>query len=460
MTSPGLTAALEKMEAAKIRPAAIKSFTHSYRELAAGSTGIVPEDTIDPVDNIPHLDELDATDEQQAAALNRTVVIRLNGGLGTSMGMEKAKSLLPVRGERTFLELMVAQIQYLRKTTGARLPFMVMNSFRTRQDCMAYLESVPGLVVDDLPLDFLQNAVPKLRTSDLSPVTWEQDPELEWCPPGHGDIFTTLYDSGLLAKLLEQGYRYLFIANGDNLGAFPDGRIAAYLAASGAPFLTEVTRRTPADVKGGHLAWRKADGQLILRETAQTAPEDLKYFMDGDRHPFAHCNNLWFDIKALQNRLTETEGVLGLPLIRNEKTVDPTDSDSPAVYQLETAMGAAVQCFAGAQALEVGRDRFLPVKTTNDLLLLRSDVYELGDDAVPKLRPSRAPLINLDPRYYKRIADFDARFPAGPPSLVDAVSLTVEGDWTFGANVQVRGAVTLNPSTTGAGRIPDASILA
>jgi len=455
-----LDAAVEKMEAAGIRPAAIASFVHSFHELETGATGLVPEDSIDPVANIPSLDDLAPSPDEQAKALDQTVVIRLNGGLGTSMGMEKAKSLLPVRGERTFLEMMVSQIQYLRANTGARLPFMVMNSFRTREDCLAYLESVPGLAVDGLPLDFLQNAEPKLLTTDLSPVSWPANPELEWCPPGHGDIFTVLHDTNLLATFIDKGYRYLFIANGDNLGASPDGRIAAYMAESGAPFLTEVTKRTPADVKGGHLARRKSDGRIILRETAQTAPEDLKHFMDGDRHPYAHCNNLWFNIETLRDQLVANDGVLGLPLIRNQKTVDPNDPNSPAVYQLETAMGASVQAFDGAVALEVGRDRFLPVKTTNDLLLLRSDVYEVGEDAVLRIRREAAPSVSLDPQFYKRIADFDARFPAGPPSLVEAESLSVTGDWTFGANVTVRGDVSLEPSESGSETIPDASVLA
>lgn len=460
MSQQGLDAATAAMRKAGVREAAIRAFAHAYHELDAGATGLIPEGSIDPVDDIPALTGMQVSKQDAAQALDRTAVIRLNGGLGTSMGMDRAKSLLPVRGARTFLEVVVAQVLHLRRTTGARLPFFVMNSFRTQADSLRYLESVTGLALPGLPLDFLQNAEPKLRTDDLTPVAWPTDPALEWCPPGHGDIFTTLYEESLLRTLLDQGYRHLLIANGDNLGAYPDGRIAGWFAESGAPYLAEVTRRTPADRKGGHLARRRSDGCLLLRDTAQTLPEDLDHFMDESRHPFAHCNTLWFDIAALQARLEQEQGVLGLALIRNEKNVDPTDPDSPRVYQLETAMGSAVSAFEGAIALEVGRDRFLPVKTTDDLLLLRSDVYEMGEDAVPRLRTERAPLVRLDERYYRRISDFEARFPSGPPSLVRASSLTVRGDWTFGEGVRVAGHAVLEPDPAGAGHVPNASVLA
>jgi UTP--glucose-1-phosphate uridylyltransferase len=295
-------------------------------------------------------------------------------------------------------------------------------------------------------LDFLQNSQPKLWADDLTPVTWPADPSLEWCPPGHGDIYTAILASGLLDALLDQGFRYANTSNSDNLGASPSAKLAGWFAASGAPYAAEMTLRTPADLKGGHLAMRKADGQLILRDTAQTAPEEMAFFTDAHHHPYAHTNNLWFDLEVLRAALVERGSVLGLPLIRNIKTVDPTDPSSPEVVQIETAMGAAVEVFKGARAIAVPRSRFLPVKTTNDLLVLRSDAYEVCDDGMPRLVVESAPLVDLDPRYYLTMADFDARFPHGVPSLRNATSLTVKGDWTFGAAVVVSGEVTLGDS--------------
>jgi UTP--glucose-1-phosphate uridylyltransferase len=337
-----------------------------------------------------------------------------------------------------------------------RLPVLFMNSFRTRDDTLAALEAYPDLPVDGVPLDFLQNREPKLLADDLTPVRWPADPSLEWCPPGHGDLYTALEASGTLGRLLDAGYRYACVSNADNLGASPDARMAGWFAGSGAPYAAEVCRRTPADRKGGHLVRRRSDGRLVLRETAQTRDEDAERAADIDRHPYFHTNNLWFDLRVLADTLSERDGVLGLPLIRNEKTVDPTDPSSPRVVQVETAMGAAVEVFDGAQAIEVGRERFLPVKTTNDLLVMRSDVYSVADDGTLDRTVDDVPLVDLEPDHYAGIDGFDERFPHGPPSLRRARRLTVEGDWTFGADVVVTGEAVLGSE---GGRVPDGSVV-
>lgn len=443
MSADGLRLAQEKMRAAGVAEAAIDVFTHYYGALEAGETGLIREDAIEPLLQAPQLSEMSVDDDGARAALARTVVIKLNGGLGTSMGMDKAKSLLPVRDGQTFLDLICAQIRHARHRYDVSLPLVLMNSFRTRQDSLAALAKHPDIAVPGLPADFLQNKEPKLLVTDLTPVSWPKDPTLEWCPPGHGDLYTAILASGVLDQLLDAGYRYASTSNSDNLGAAPDATIAAWFAASGAPYAAEVCRRTAADRKGGHLAIRKADGRLILRDTAQTAPEEMHHFTDEHRHPYFHTNNLWFDLHALHDALTRRGAVLGLPLIRNTKTVDPADETSPEVFQIETAMGAAVEVFEGAQAIVVDRARFLPVKTTNDLLLLRSDAYHLTDDATLHPATHPTPLVDLDPAHYKLVPDFDARLPSGPPSLRAATSLTVHGDWTFGADITITGDVEL-----------------
>jgi len=454
MSENGLTAARHKMRDAGVADQAITVFTHYYQSLEAGATGLIPEETIEPLTQIDSLADVEVSDEEAREALSKTVLIRLNGGLGTSMGLDRAKSLLPVRDGKTFLDLLVDQVLAARRRYGVSLPLILMNSFRTREDSLEVLAGHPEVQVDGLPLDFLQNREPKLRADDLAPVEWGADPELEWCPPGHGDIYTALLASGLLDALLDQGYRYAMTANSDNLGAAPSARIAGWFAASGAPYAPEMCRRTPADVKGGHLAVRKSDGRIILRDTAQTPGDQMHYFTDQFRHPFFHTNNLWFDLKVLRDTLAERGGILGLPLIKNSKTVDPADSSSTPVIQLETAMGAAVEAFEGATAIEVPRSRFLPVKTTNDLLLVRSDVYEVDDDGLLRMVPERACTVNLDPRFYKKIQDFEARFPGGVPSIKDARSLTVDGDWTFGADVVATGEARVEEEGS-PGRIVD-----
>ncbi len=457
MSEAGLEAAREKMRAAGVATPAIEVFSHYYTLLESGETGVIREDSITPMVDVPFLSDVDISDDAARAAIGRTVVIKLNGGLGTSMGLDKAKTLLEVRDGLNFLDLIVRQVHAARQAWDARVPLLFMNSFRTEDDTLEHLAQYADLAVDGVPLSFMQNQEPKLRADDLTPITWEADPTLEWCPPGHGDLYTALEGSGVLDTLLAEGFRYACVSNGDNLGAAPNATIAGWFAQSGAPYAAEVCRRTINDKKGGHLAVRKADGQLILRDTAQTAPEEMDYFTDEHRHPYFHTNNLWFDLAKLRDTLVERESVLGLPMIRNEKTVDPADSSSTPVIQIESAMGAAIEVFEGATAICVERERFQPVKTTNELLLLRSDVYDLGADGRLQSTSDSSPEIDLDPRYYKKVGGFSARMPQAP-SLRNATALKVRGDWTFGADVTVQGAVAL-ADDGGAQRVEDGATL-
>ena len=443
MGSPGLNRAREKMAAAGVDEVAIETFAHYFRLLEHGETGMVPESTIEPLD-MDALADAEVSDEDAAAAIAQTVVIKLNGGLGTSMGMDRAKSLLCVRRGLSFLDIIARQVLHLRQQYDVALPLIFMNSFRTSEDSMAALARYEDLAVEGLPLEFLQNKEPKLLTKDLSPVSWPKQPDLEWCPPGHGDIYTALRGTGLLDTMIDAGYRYAFVSNSDNLGATADARVAGWFAGTGAPFAIEAVRRTASDRKGGHFARRTRDKRIVLRETAQTLPEDQKALADLDRHRYCSTNNLWFDLAAMREALDVRGGILGLPLIRNIKHVDPGDSSSPEVVQVETAMGAAIEVFEGARTIEVGRDRFVPVKTTNDLLVLRSDVYDLGGDFVLDQTVEDVPFVDLDGNHYKQVGEFDKRFPEGAPSLKEASRLTIEGDWTFGRDVRIVGEVDLD----------------
>lgn len=421
---------------------AIDVFSAFYHQLEGGASGLIAEADVDPLDDIASIERLDFDTETLRRAAAETVVIKLNGGLGTTMGMTQAKSLLPIKHSLSFLDLIVDQVWHVRASLGVDLPLLFMNSFRTRDDTLRTLARYPELQVGDLPLDFLQHREPRLTADTLEPIEWPQDPALEWCPPGHADLYTALDASGVLDELIGAGYRYASVSNADNLGAVPDPAMMAWFAQTGAPYAAEVCRRTPADVKGGHLVVRRSDGRLILRETAQIAPEDREAAADLTVHRYFHTNNLWFDLHALRRELDRAEGVLDLPLIRNQKNVDPTDPESPEVIQIESAMGAAISVFEGATAIEVDRARFLPVKTTDDLMLLRSDVYDVGPDYQMRARVDEVPSVDLDKRYFKTIGDFDRRVPFSV-SLQYASSFTVRGDWSFGEGVVVRGDVVL-----------------
>ncbi len=431
---------VERMQAEDLPKIVIETFKYYYTRLVKEESGLIPESNIEPIESLPDAEtfsaDLAATGQE---ALSKTVLLKLNGGLGTSMGLERAKSLLTVIKGLTFLDITARQAR--RVST----PLVLMNSFNTRDDSLAVLKQYPDLLEQNIPLDFLQHKVPKVDQHDLSPADWPQEPELEWCPPGHGDIYTALVTSGMLQAMLKAGYEYMFVSNIDNLGAVIDTTILGYFVQEELPFMMEVADRTGIDKKGGHLA-RFPDGQLVLRESAQCPPEDMDDFQNINRHKYFNTNNLWISLPALQKALEERDYILGLPMIRNEKTVDPRDENSTPVYQLETAMGSAIGILEGAGAVRVPRTRFAPVKTTEDLLALRSDAYVLTDDYQMIPNPDRELgmlLIELDPDYYKLIDDMEARFPAGPPAMLACERLDVAGDVKFGRDVTLKGRVQL-----------------
>ena len=330
-----------------------------------------------------------------------------------------------------------------RTRLGVELPLTLMNSFRTSDDTMKVLRSNKKFHQDEIPMEIIQHQEPKISAKTGLPVSFPSNPELEWCPPGHGDLFSTIWESGLLDRLEERGFKYLFISNSDNLGARPSRTLAQHFENTGAPFMIEVAKRTPADRKGGHIVRDKVTGRLMLREMSQVHPDDKDDAQNIDKHPYFNTNSIWVRIDALKAKLAAYDGVLPLPVIRNKKTVDPTDSTSEPVIQLETAMGAAVTLFDGATCVCVDRMRFLPVKTTDDLFIMRSDRFHLTDQYEMEDGNYIFPTVHLDARYYKNIHDFDTRFPYSVPSLAAANSVTIEGDWTFGRDVMMFGDARL-----------------
>lgn len=435
----------QKMTAAGLPDVVVRTFRHYYNQLVAGETGMIPERTISAVGegDVAHHASLAAFEQKGVAVLGQTAVLKLNGGLGTSMGLSKAKSLIEVRNGLTFLDCAVLQVRSLRKTHNARIPFVLMNSFSTDEDSCRLLERYPDIHVG-LPVRFLQHKFPKVLKDTLEPALWPADPALEWNPPGHGDIYPALVTSKMLALMRSRGIRYVFISNSDNLGAALDLRILGYVASRELPFAMEVCERGPMDKKGGHVA-RASNGRLILRESAQCPAGDMDAFQDISRHRYFNTNNLWLDLVALAKVLAANEGVLPLPLIVNPKTLDPKRAAAPAVYQLESAMGAAIGVFEGAAAIAVPRERFVPVKKCNDLLTVWSDRYALTREYLLRAQGDITCdiTVDLDSKYYTRFDDFKARFASGAPSLRGCTKLRVVGDVRFGRNVRVEGAATV-----------------
>ncbi|HXF63211.1 MAG TPA: UTP--glucose-1-phosphate uridylyltransferase [Caldilineaceae bacterium] len=456
---------VSKMRQSKLPEQAIRLFCHYYRQLREGAAGFVPGAEAQPVDVVPALYGLDqAYATAGRKQLDRVVLWKLNGGLGTSMGMHGPKSVLPAKGGLTFLDIILRQVLHQRRSTGARLPLVLMDSFHSQHASKTLLDDYPEFT-QDIPSRFLQHRVPKVWVHSLSPAVWPRDPEMEWCPPGHGGIYASLAMDGLLDEMLAAGYEYAFVSNADNLGAVVEPRILGYLAERGLPFLMEVTLRTCADSKGGHLA-RRPDGRLMLRELSQCPPDEQPLFYDTETYRYFNTNNLWLHLPTLRRVLAERDGMLELPLIRNVKPIDPADPSSPAVYHLETAIGAAIAAFPEAEALLVPRSRFVPVKKTNDLLLLWSDAYQLAPGYRIELasrqtgfQSSLPPNVELDERYFRTVREITLRFPFGAPSLRQCRELKVTGNVYFGRNVILLGRVHVINERETPFWIPDGAVL-
>ena len=446
------------MRAVDAPESAVSSFRFHFRRLCDGDRGLLPEAVIQTMEALPDSEVFDDFVETGRSAMASTTIIKLNGGLGTSMGLEQAKSLLPVRADLSFLDLIARQVLALRSSLETDIPLLLMNSFRTEADTEKALANYPTLKLNDLPLAFLQNMVPKVLEDGLSPATDRWRPELGWCPPGHGDLYTAIKASGTLDRLLERGIEYAFVSNADNLGAALDPSLLGYMVAEEVDFMLEAADRTPADRKGGHLC-RLKDGRLALRESAQCPEGDAEAFQDITRHRYFNTNNLWLHLPTLDQLLDDHGGFLPLPTVVNRKTLDPRDPTTPAVFQLETVMGTAISLFPKATAVRVPRRRFSPVKNTNDLLGVRSDAYELGADGHIRLDTARSqpPVIELDQRFFKLIDEFERRFPSGPPSLRLCDRLAVEGDVTFGSGVSVEGDSVVRAADTAS--VPDGAVI-
>eukprot|EP00241_Pyramimonas_parkeae_P015777 CAMPEP_0114282864 /NCGR_PEP_ID=MMETSP0059-20121206/3790_1 /TAXON_ID=36894 /ORGANISM="Pyramimonas parkeae, Strain CCMP726" /LENGTH=500 /DNA_ID=CAMNT_0001403543 /DNA_START=1 /DNA_END=1503 /DNA_ORIENTATION=- len=439
-TSPLFHLFEEKMLAEGMSDAAIAAFQRNYDALVSGASTTLAETDIEPVQSVPMLVDLPEPKDQGRVSrlLKQTAVLKLNGGLGTSMGLEKAKSLLVVKDDMTFLDLIAQQIKHTRESTGANVRFILMNSFSTSDDTKEHLNKEHSDLMAEKDVELMQNKSPKVD-QDMKPASYVNR-DMEWCPPGHGDIYAALLGTGMLERLLADGIQYLFVSNSDNLGATLDTKLLEYFASSKKGFLMEVAERTQADKKGGHLCRSKQDKKLLLRESAQCLPADEAQFQDVQLHKYFNTNNLWINLNQLKQCLKKNNGSMPLPLIKNVKNVDPRDKTSPKVFQLETAMGAAIECFPSDKsgAVCVPRSRFAPVKTCNDLFVLRSDAYKVTEDFRVVMSRSTIPLVKLDDDFYKMVDQMEALVEK-PPSLVECASLTVKGKIRFGDRVVIRG---------------------
>lgn len=383
--------------------------------------------------------------------LSKLAVLKLNGGLGTTMGCVGPKSVIEVREGMTFLDLSVRQIEHLNSHYGVSVPFILMNSFNTDEDTARVVQKYANHNIE--LMTFNQSRYPRVNRETLLPTPRSPfEDKSAWYPPGHGDLFDAIMNSGLVDQLLAAGKEYLFVSNVDNLGAVVDQNILEHMHASGTEFIMEVTDKTKADVKGGTLI--NYDGQIRLLEVAQVPSERVDEFKAVRKFPIFNTNNVWLSLRAVK-RIMENDG-MDLEIIVNNKVAD----NGEAVIQLETALGAAIKHFKNAHGINVPRSRFLPVKSCSDLLLITSDLYMLehGRLILNQNRMfSTTPIIKLGD-HFKKVANFQKRFKT-IPEMLELDHLTVAGDVWFGRGVTLRGTVIIVANEGQKIQLPDGAIL-
>lgn len=404
----------------------------------------------------PSKDEVVAYDslkDDSVSHLSKLAVLKLNGGLGTSMGCVGPKSVIEVREGQSFLDLAVRQIEFLNKANDVDVPLLLMNSFNTDKDTDLIVKKYQSHRIKIKT--FNQSRYPRIFKDSLMPVPQNVNDKLDaWYPPGHGDLFEALLASGVLDTLLEEGKEFLFVSNGDNLGATVDTKILNHMVETGAEYIMELTDKTRADVKGGTLI--NYDGQVRLLEIAQVPKDHVEDFKSIKKFTNFNTNNLWINLRAMK-RLVEANQ-LHMEIIPNQKTITVGNSEIN-VLQLETAVGAAIRYFTNGHGVVVPRSRFLPVKTCSDLLLVKSDLFNLQHGAL-KMNPSRyggAPLIKLGSDF-KKVSNFQQRI-SHMPKILELDHLTVTGNVFFGKGVHLKGTVIIVCSDGQKIDIPNGSIL-
>lgn len=425
-----------------------KHYQH-FVDMRKGKLGIVDWNKVQPPPQgaVKSYESIDQVPDAVAKdLLDKLVILKLNGGRGITMGVAGPKSLISVRNDTTFLDLIVLQVEHMNRRYGTDVPLVLMNSFNTHSDTERIKFKYGNRVT---LLTFQQSYHPRILLETLRPYPENFDlHDGRWYPPGHGDVYVSLKKSGMLEKLLDQGKEYIFISNIDNLGATVDLGILNLLESRKGPnpceIVMEVTERTRSDVTGGILVHyedksERSSPQLRLLELGQVPKKHTDDFRSIKKFKVFNTNNLWANLQAMDRLLSS--GKMDLDVLINRKILD----DGVTVIQLETAAGSAIKSFGGAIGINVPRSRFLPVKTTSDLLLLKSNLFTMAYGAV-RMNPARTyaplPVVKLGEQHFQKLGEFLGRFDS-IPDMLELDHLTVSGDVTFGRKVTLKGTVII-----------------
>eukprot|EP01111_Echinosteliopsis_oligospora_P008720 TRINITY_DN2468_c0_g1_i1.p1 TRINITY_DN2468_c0_g1~~TRINITY_DN2468_c0_g1_i1.p1 ORF type:complete len:475 (-),score=138.28 TRINITY_DN2468_c0_g1_i1:50-1474(-) len=380
--------------------------------------------------------------------MDKVAVIKFNGGLGIKMGLKGPKSAIEVENGHSFLDLAVLHIEHLNKIYGVDIPLILMDSFNTHDNTSKAILKYDGQVNIST---FQQSKFPRFFKDTLNPVPKSSSGVAsEWYPPGSGDVFQSLEASGLLDQLINSGKEYIFMSNVENLGASLDVKILQHMIGKGLEYALEVTDRISTDITGGVLVTYKESVHLM--ELSQVPHEKHTKF-NAREYKYWNTNNLWVNTKSIKEHIASNS-------LELDFVVSVVGDGGRAHVLIETPAGMAIQNFKKAEAIHVPRERYRPVKSTSQLMVAQSNLFQFSNGQMvmnSKREPANVPLVKLGDDFHT-VADYSKRFK-GVPDILELEHLTVSGDVNFGAGVVLKGTVIIVANHGERIDIPDGVIL-
>ncbi|XP_004500712.1 UTP--glucose-1-phosphate uridylyltransferase-like [Cicer arietinum] len=370
--------------------------------------------TVIPYDSLAPLPE---DIEETKKLLDKLVVLKVNHASGRNMGFENPKSAIDICDGKTFLDLIINQIETLNSKYECQVPLLIFNKDDTHDSTLKVLEKYSESSID--VRTFKQGEDPKLALSS------EHSSKGEVHTFDDGDIFRSLMIGGTLDLLLSQGKEYILVMKSDNVATIVDPSILNHLMTNAIDYCMEVTPSHTFNVILTPMNFK-------LQEIARNQDKHLK-----DKFKLIDTTNMWVSLRAIKRLIDSNKLKLKKPSSLKENDYDQT-------LLQETDTGPAVQFFESVIGVSIPESRFLPLDATSDLLLLQSDLYTLREGALTR-NPARTnplnPVIDFGPEFEK-IGDFEGRFRS-IPSITGLDSLIVRGDVWFGANITLKGHVTI-----------------
>ncbi|WMV10962.1 hypothetical protein MTR67_004347 [Solanum verrucosum] len=354
----------------------------------------------------------DATETKQL--LDKLVVLKFNGNLGSDMGFSGPKSALEVCNGLTCLDLVVNHIESINSKYGCNIPLLMMNTPSTHDGIMKVLEKHPNKNIHT----FTQSQRQQENIEDMSePRTLNKSSAQEKLYPSNLlEVFLSLNSSGKLEPLISQGKEYFLLLQSENVAEVVDPKILNHLIKNSIEHCVEVMPTTSGT------------------EETSLPPQEGRIQSFKDLHCMMNLIFLFFIVRGPKSK----------EHVKSINTMWMSMSCVERLLQRNDLGFTSSKFFDRAFAIDTPWSRYLPVERTSDLLILQSDLYTSVEGTLVR-NAARAnpkdPSIELGPEF-GNVDDFRSLFKS-IPSIIELDSLKVTGDVWFGTGITLKGKVSI-----------------